>query len=172
MKFFFFWGGILSNFHQFPKQESSEFTSSEQAYMFTKASFFGDTEIATKILKSTTPKEAKKLGRKVQNFNQQAWDFVKTHAMDNALRMKANHCPEFVDFLLSTGNDILIEASPFDRIWGIGFDEENALANQEKWGQNLLGKCLMELREKLYPVGDHGTNIRRNLEFNFPRINS
>ena len=51
--------------------------------------------------------------------------------------------------LLATGEKILVEASPYDKIWGIGFNKSNALVNKSKWGQNLLGKVLMEVRNKL-----------------------
>lgn len=42
-----------------------------------------------------------------------------------------------------------MEASPSDRIWGIGFDAEHAEGNEKDWGQNKLGKALMRVREKL-----------------------
>ncbi|KAI1174670.1 hypothetical protein F4777DRAFT_553029 [Nemania sp. FL0916] len=54
----------------------------------------------------------------------------------------------FREVLLATGDRELVEASPMDRIWGVGFGAQNAPANREKWGLNLLGKCLMEVREQ------------------------
>ena len=55
------------------------------------------------------------------------------------------------NYLLSTENKILIEASPYDQIWGIGLGKESPDATQpEKWnGQNLLGFALMEVRDEL-----------------------
>jgi ribA/ribD-fused uncharacterized protein len=55
--------------------------------------------------------------------------------------------------LLETGERELIEASPSDRIWGIGFGKNNAEANKERWGLNLLGKALMRVRERLREEG-------------------
>lgn len=51
--------------------------------------------------------------------------------------------------LLETGERELVEASPFDRIWGIGFKEADAERNRHKWGQNLLGKAVKDVRERL-----------------------
>ncbi|KAI0855208.1 hypothetical protein F4860DRAFT_497041 [Xylaria cubensis] len=55
----------------------------------------------------------------------------------------------FRDVLLATGTRELVEASPFDRIWGVGFGAKEAGKKRGKWGLNLLGKCLMEVREEL-----------------------
>ena len=64
---------------------------------------------------------------------------------DSADTMRA---PSFRDVLLATGIRELVEASPFDRIWGVGFAAKGAERNRRKWGLNLLGKCLMEVREQ------------------------
>ncbi|KAI0184370.1 hypothetical protein EV127DRAFT_444399 [Xylaria flabelliformis] len=55
----------------------------------------------------------------------------------------------FRDVLLATGTRELVEASPFDRIWGVGFGAKEAGKKRGKWGLNLLGKCLMDVREEL-----------------------
>lgn len=52
-------------------------------------------------------------------------------------------------WLLATEERELVEASPMDRIWGVGFAEKNAGANRHRWGQNLLGKALMVVRTRL-----------------------
>lgn len=51
--------------------------------------------------------------------------------------------------LLATGDRELVEASPWDRVWGVGFREKDASANRHQWGQNLLGKALEEVRGRL-----------------------
>ena len=140
--YFFFWGGILSNFHPI---HGNAFTS-EKIYMAHKAMAFNDVETFNLITNSKTPREAKKLGRKVKGFDQAKWDELKVPAMLNALNVKFLACEEFRETLEGSKDRILVEASPQDRIWGIGFDEENALANIDNWGENLLGKCLMQIR--------------------------
>ena len=62
--------------------------------------------------------------------------------------------PELKEILLATGDHIIVEASPYDRIWGVGLSEENDDLYKGNWnGQNLLGKALMEVREKLRMEG-------------------
>jgi ribA/ribD-fused uncharacterized protein len=53
------------------------------------------------------------------------------------------------DVLLGTGDRELIEASPNDRIWGIGFNAEDALGKESEWGSNKLGKALERVRQRL-----------------------
>ncbi|KAI1122461.1 hypothetical protein F5Y10DRAFT_281703 [Nemania abortiva] len=64
---------------------------------------------------------------------------------DDAVTMRA---ASFREVLLATGDRELVEASPRDRIWGVGFGAKGAEAKRAKWGMNLLGKCLMEVREQ------------------------
>ena len=54
-------------------------------------------------------------------------------------------------FLLNTGRRVLVEASPVDRIWGIGLAADDPRARHpEQWqGLNLLGFALMDVREVL-----------------------
>lgn len=51
--------------------------------------------------------------------------------------------------LLATGDKLLVEASPYDRIWGVGFGAANADQNRANWGLNLLGKALMRVRLRI-----------------------
>jgi hypothetical protein len=63
--------------------------------------------------------------------------------------------------LLVTGDRELAETSPVDRIWGVGFREEGAEENREKWGLNLLGKALTRARQRIREEGhsviEHGS---------------
>lgn len=145
----FFWGGPLSNFHSINGDES--FTS-EKLYMYAKASFFGDGETQKLIMESSTPREAKRLGRLVKGFDQKMWDEVKVETMEACLHVKAIASKEFREALLNTGDSTIVEASPTDRIWGIGFKADDALSNIDKWGENLLGKCLMKVRSELWTL--------------------
>lgn len=142
-KHLFFWGGIFSNFH--PINGNSSFTS-EKIYMVAKATCFRDNDALTLLEKSTTPKTSKAIGRTIVGFSDEVWDKIKYRSMMLALQVKFNACEEFRDALRASGNLILVEASPVDRVWGIGFPRETALVNIDNWGENLLGRCLMELR--------------------------
>lgn len=125
------------------------FTSSEKHFMYLKAIHFNDKETAEKILECDDPEEIKKLGRQIKNFSQEEWDKVKEYIMYLALYYKFTLNANLKKLLLSTGNKIIVEAADYDRIWGIGYAEENALNNINDWGQNLLGKALMKLRKEL-----------------------
>jgi ribA/ribD-fused uncharacterized protein len=61
----------------------------------------------------------------------------------------SSNAKDLKDWLLETGDRELVEASPFDRIWGVGYAEKDAERNRGRWGQNLLGKALMEVRKRV-----------------------
>lgn len=119
--------------------------------MYLKALFFKDLETAELILKTNTPKEAKKLGRKIKNFDDEAWSKVREDIMFEVVEKKFVQNPNLLMKLMdsSLNNKIFVEASPFDRIWGIGFDENHALQNISNWGENLLGKTITFYRGSL-----------------------
>jgi len=148
----FFWGGVFSNWHPCIFIYCEErFNNSEQAFMWEKANFFGDEEIGTQILKESNPKYAKALGRKVNGFNVEQWminGFTFMVAVNYAKFMQNQDLKEK---LLDTGDKILVEASPHDKIWGIGMSENNPnCLDESKWqGMNLLGKALMEVRKQI-----------------------
>lgn len=144
-----FWHGKLSNWATSHFQEKgNKFISNEQYMMYRKAILFKDLVSAKLILKSTTPKEAKALGRKVKNFDSSVWDENKMQIMVDGLTLKFQ-IPEFQAILLATENKILIEASPFDTIWGIGIDEKDFFNNKAIKGENLLGIALMTVRDNM-----------------------
>lgn len=126
----------------------------EQFMMEQKAELFGDEKIRRQILECQTPKQMKALGRKVQGFDQTVWDRVKYSIVLNGNWYKFSQNRKLRDFLLSTGDSILAEASPYDGIWGIRLSADSPDAQDpEKWrGQNLLGFALMEVREELRRV--------------------
>lgn len=150
--FVFFWDGWLSNFYPCKIVFNNKvFCSSEQLFMYLKATFFKDYDIANQILKAKTPKEAKKLGRKIKDFEEEAWKEVREEKMEQTIKAKFDQNPELKSLLLSSEFDgkTFVEASPFDRIWGIGYDQDHALQNQSNWGENLLGKTLTFYRGSL-----------------------
>ena len=146
-----FWGGCFSNFYPCKIVHNDiEFKSSEQLFMYQKAKYFHDDEIASQILKADTPQEAKKLGRKVKGFNNKEWVHGREYAMRVALIAKFTQNEDLKKELISDKYDGLefVEASPYDNIWGIGYDAEHAFdVIEDFWGQNLLGKLLNQVRD-------------------------
>jgi len=117
--------------------------------MYQKALLFNDFEVASQILNETDVRKIKALGRKVKDFDNELWDKHKESFMYNACYAKFSQNDELKDFLLNTGNREIVEASPVDNIWGIGFSSVRAMENIDKWGQNLLGKTLVNVRTRL-----------------------
>ena len=128
-----------------------QYHTTEQYMMASKARLFGDENMFAKIMNATTPFEYKKLGRKVKGFDATIWDENKLDIVVEGNKAKFGQNPNLKEFLLATGDAILVEASPFDKIWGIGMDIETALnGGVEDWdGANLLGCALMEVRDWL-----------------------
>ena len=118
---------------------------------FQKALLFGDREVYDEIMAAESPDKYKKLGRKVRNFDSKVWDEKKYDIVVEGNKAKFSQNPVLMEFLLSTGDAILVEASPYDTIWGIGLDIETAKKGSvEDWkGENLLGCALMETRDWL-----------------------
>lgn len=156
----FFWGhtehgskvtkACLSNFYPCEFEFNDKmFNFSEQCFMYQKALLFNDFGVAEQILNETDVRTIKVLGRKVKDFDNELWDKHKEDFMYNACYAKFSQNAELRDFLLGTGNSEIVEASPVDSIWGIGFSSDRAMENIDKWGQNLLGKTLMKVRAEL-----------------------
>ena len=131
--------------------EGTKYTSAEQYMMAEKARLFGDEEIRAQILKTSDPAICKKLGRKVRNFNQEKWNKNRENIARKGNFYKFSQNAKLREFLLSTGDKILVEASPRDRIWGIGMGKSNPDAlDPAKWrGRNLLGFAIMAARKKI-----------------------
>lgn len=156
MDYHFFYGNTdyMSNFYLLPRSIASEvgdFVTSEQYFMYEKALYFGDHEIAAQLCRRMSPAAAKKLGRAVKNFDEARWNAYRCTAMLKALRRKFHTNPELAQALVSTYPKVLVEASPRDRIWGIGMGRERAMKTpSHEWpGLNLLGKALMTVRDEL-----------------------
>lgn len=151
--FFFTRNDVCSNFYPCKILYGENiFSCSEQLFMYLKAKFFGDRDMANKILQSKTPEEAKSYGRRIKNFDDTLWDEYRDNIMLETLKAKFDHCQEFKDLIMNNTDKIFVEASPYDRIWGVGLSETNPrIENPEKWlGQNRLGKCINDLIETLW----------------------
>lgn len=136
----------------------ADFTSDGQTYCCTeqfmmagKARLFGDQEILERILSSVSPRDIKALGRRVRGFDSRHWDEHKYAIVLEGNLRKFEQNARLRKFLLSTGDRVLAEASPYDGIWGIRLATQDPDArNPLKWrGQNLLGFALMEVRDIL-----------------------
>lgn len=162
VKFLFFWGqtnksqiitkACFSQWYSSPfTEDGNRFATAEHYMMYGKAKLFGDAVAMENVLAARNPGAAKAEGRKVNNFNQEIWNKHKFDLVVNANLAKFGSNAELKEFLLNTGERVLVEASPVDRIWGIGLAEDDeAATNPNRWkGENLLGFALMEARERL-----------------------
>lgn len=163
LKYIFFWGHTPSPDGSITKTcfsqwyecrftvDGVEYHTAEQYMMSQKALLFGDTEINKEIMSAKHPKQFKSLGRRIKNFNEKTWNENKTDIVIKGNYAKFSQNAEFKEFLLKTGRRIIVEASPYDKIWGIGMKgSSSGINNPENWhGENLLGFCLMEVRDMI-----------------------
>lgn len=150
IKYKFFWGSYFSNWYILDFEvDGITYNCGEQYMMYQKALTFNDIETANMIMIEVVPSKQKKLGRQVKNFNQKLWDKVKYDLVKKGLRKKFTQHEHLRKYLLQYKNFQIVEASPYDRIWGIGYDSKNALENIDNWGENLLGKILTDLAQEI-----------------------
>ncbi|MEV5408647.1 NADAR family protein [Thermopolyspora sp. NPDC052614] len=163
IKYLMFWGhrpprsgglgpGCLSQW--WPSEftvDGVRYRTAEHFMMAGKARLFGDEEMERAIIEAGHPEQAKDLGRRVRGFDEATWSAARFDLVIQGNLAKFGQDPGLRDFLLGTRDRVLVEASPVDRVWGIGLaaDDERA-ENPEQWrGLNLLGFALMEVRETL-----------------------
>lgn len=127
------------------------FNCAEQYMMHGKAVLFGDPDAAAKILEADHPRQHKALGRKVKGFDDAIWRREREGIVRAGSRAKFTQNAELRQLLVATRGTTLVEASPYDRIWGIGLSATDPRAKDPAtWrGQNLLGKILTALRDEL-----------------------
>ena len=149
---------VLTGLDFEPLEKPLEFTSSEQLFMWFKAKYFKDEETAERIYKSSSPEEARQLGRLVKNYDDIAWDKVRVDYMRKAVTLKFHQNPDLLEKLLDEkyAGKMFVEAAYYDRIWGIGFNENEALGNERRWGRNELGKILTAVRNTLKLMKESG----------------
>ena len=150
----YFYTNWLSNFKVckiIDPRSGFVFDHTEQIYMWYKADFFNDIETRQKLERPLKPQDAKNLGRDVKNYNDDIWDLVRFGFMTYVNYLKYTQNEDLQKKLFDTGNRILVEASPTDNVWGVGFAANDPLILDDKnWtGQNLLGKAIMIVRDKL-----------------------
>ncbi|EAC4527448.1 NADAR family protein [Listeria monocytogenes] len=163
LKYIFFWGhqpaedGKISKscFSQWWicsfKVDGVEYNCAEQFMMAEKAKLFNDMEMREKILAAKHPKQAKDFGRLIRGFQEDIWLKNRFNIVMRANQAKFSQNEELKKFLMQTKNRILVEASPVDKIWGIGMAADNKnVENPLYWkGLNLLGFALMAVRDEL-----------------------
>lgn len=148
--FFYRTAHPFSNFHPSPFEVGGRlFQTSEQYLMWRKALHFGDEHAAEQVLAARTPAECKRWGRRVRGFDETEWRQVRDEVALDTVRQKFTRNRKMREALLATGNLILVEAAPSDRIWGIGYGERAAWEHRPTWGENLLGRALMQVRAEL-----------------------
>lgn len=127
------------------------YSCAEQYMMAEKARLFKDEEMYRSIMSSAHPKSMKAYGRAVKNFDEAVWQMHCKHIVRTANKAKFSQKEALLTYLLKTKGRILVEASPRDRIWGIGMGKSNPeVENPMKWrGKNLLGFALTEVRDEL-----------------------
>jgi ribA/ribD-fused uncharacterized protein len=162
-RFLFFWGhqaprdgnvnkSCFSQWYEAPfVAGGAAYRTAEHFMMAEKARLFGDEAIRQAVLKSRTPGEAKKLGRQIAGFDEGTWLRERFQVVVAANLEKFAQNVALRDFLVQTGERVLVEASPVDSIWGIGLAADHAdAARPDQWpGLNLLGFALMEVRARL-----------------------
>jgi ribA/ribD-fused uncharacterized protein len=151
-QFTFFWGGEFSQWY--PSKftiDNVEYNCAEQYMMAKKADLFGDHEMWSAIMNSTSPREQKALGRGVANFNADVWNANCKRFVKEANIAKFTQNPKLKKVLLDTVGTTLVEASPQDKIWGIGLHETDPKAwSRTTWeGTNWLGEIITEVRDEL-----------------------
>jgi ribA/ribD-fused uncharacterized protein len=125
------------------------YPTAEHWMMAGKARLFDDPEGLAGVLAAAGPQAAKAAGRKVRGFDERRWKEERYGLVVAGNLAKFGQHPELREFLLSTGDRVLVEASPYDRIWGVGMGPTNPDVHRPSaWrGKNLLGFALMEVRE-------------------------
>jgi ribA/ribD-fused uncharacterized protein len=144
----------MSNFYKtyFTDNDGIVYNCSEQYFMYYKCKTFDPTNntLLQLILSEQSPTKIKQYGRQVQNYDEKIWTEKRYNIMLKGLRLKFNQNHIIKEKLIATYPKILYEASKYDKIWGIGYYDNDAInIDKNKYGQNLLGNALMEIRKEL-----------------------
>lgn len=153
-KFNFFWetSSPFSQWAKYPfKEDKIIFPTTEHYMMYHKAMLFEDRSSAAQIMLTSSPKKVKSIGRSIKHFNEDKWKKYREKIVFSGNYLKFSQNKKIKDILLSTGDEVIVEASPYDKVWGIGLRSTSPHASHPReWrGLNLLGKCLMKVRHTL-----------------------
>jgi ribA/ribD-fused uncharacterized protein len=162
-QFTLFWAGIFSQWYQADFViDDVRYCCCEQYMMAEKAKLFGDGKTLAQIMGTRDPKQQKKLGRQVAGFDKDVWERIEENGkpycwnivyQGNVAKFQQN--PGLGELLQKTAGTTLVEASPYDKIWGIGLGEDDPRAKERsQWqGTNWLGEVLTQVREDLRGAG-------------------
>lgn len=152
----FFYNGVFSNWYpaKFIDFKGIEFNCTEQHMMYYKALLFDDTKVADAILSAAHPMDQKSLGRMVAGFDLSRWEQFAREIVWQGNFYKFTQNPDLYTRLMATSGTLLVEASPTDKVWGVGLGEKSPLIlDPANWdGTNWLGEVLTDLREQLDKV--------------------
>lgn len=155
-KYILFFQDIFSNWHFSDFHEKGQkFICVEQYMMYRKAVLFEDMVSARSIMKANHPHDHKQLGRRVSNFNQDVWDKHKFDIVYRGVYLKFTQNSKLLrELMISDVDDIFVEASPYDDIWGVKLKmTDPRILDESKWkGQNLLGKIISMVRQDIENV--------------------
>jgi ribA/ribD-fused uncharacterized protein len=142
----------LSQWHPQPFTANGiRYANAEQYMMAAKARLFSDSENEMRIMSASTPGQMKALGRRIPPFEESVWLANREAIVLAGSLAKFTSSQEMCSRLTDTGVSILVEASPYDKIWGAGIAAaDQRLGVPSSWpGLNLLGFVLMSVRDKL-----------------------
>lgn len=130
---------------------AGRFGSGEHHFMHGKALLFGDHPVAEKILRVTSPGQARELGRRVGGFDEDLWIAERARLMDETNRAKFFALPRLAAYLTSTWPAVLVQTSALDTVWSSGLELDDPFIPQPaRWpGLNLVGFSLMKVRQSL-----------------------
>ncbi|XP_046361662.2 uncharacterized protein LOC124138824 [Haliotis rufescens] len=176
---FFGWRSPFSQHHQVTfTVDNKVFNCAEQYYMYRKAELFEDKAIEEKIMNSSDPKEQKRLGKQIQNFNFDTWMQHSMEVVETGNMAKFSQNPNLKKKLFATSPRLMVEASPYDATWGIALHKNDPRAWDERtWqGKNLLGQILTKVRDNLMRqegvLGDDELESREKTGYNTAAIHS
>ena len=152
---------MLSQWYQSPFSVNEVvYKSAGQWMMARKALLFGDREAYKKILDADRPDQVRSIGVAITGFDEAKWTEWKYEIVKEGNFHKFNQNKKLRAYLLSTGDAVLAEANPFDKVWGIGLSADSKqVSDPYAWeGLNLLGFALMEIREYLRNFAQFSSN--------------
>lgn len=151
-KFTFFWSGPFSQWHPSKFEiDGVKFSTAEQFMMYKKALLFHDYKTCAKIMETSDPRKQKAYGREVKNFKTEVWEKYAKQFVYEGNYAKFTQNQDLLKELLATEGTTLVEASPYDKIWGIGLAEDNPKCqSRDTWeGKNWLGEVLTNVRDEI-----------------------